>query len=358
MPKKILVIGHSLAAEQNRLPFKSSAEFDYHLAVPKIWESSGLKRKYIANLKPGSNSHIYSLDCLFAGKNSFFIWKNLKTLIKRLRPHIIYCWEEPWCLSTFQILSTYKKCPVVFFSAENKPKKLPVLFKLIQNYVYKKASAAIVISQESKNRLVNSGFQKNVYIVPLWIYHTQYVKDIQSKSSGIYIGRLIKLKAVDLLIKSLPFLHSFHLTIVGDGPEKEKLESLAKELKVQDRIKFTGVLNEKAMENLKLTAGLALFPTMETDQQAEQFGKAALECMASGIPAICSNTGNYSHFKNEIPICHLFEQLDPQGISNKIKQLLEDYPLESTRKTASDYIIGKYGPNKASEEFEACWKNL
>ena len=74
------------------------------------------------------------------------------------------------------------------------------------------------------------------------------------------------------------------LMLVGEGPEREHIESQCQELGILDKVIFFGKSNE--IDKILCFSDLFLLPS-----QTESFGLAALEAMASGVPVISSNTG-------------------------------------------------------------------
>ncbi|MCF6346684.1 MAG: N-acetyl-alpha-D-glucosaminyl L-malate synthase BshA [Flavobacteriaceae bacterium] len=74
------------------------------------------------------------------------------------------------------------------------------------------------------------------------------------------------------------------LLMVGDGPERESADLLAKQLGVRDQIVFLGNSNE--VNKILCYADLFLLPS-----ETESFGLAALEAMAARTPVISSNSG-------------------------------------------------------------------
>jgi N-acetyl-alpha-D-glucosaminyl L-malate synthase BshA len=74
------------------------------------------------------------------------------------------------------------------------------------------------------------------------------------------------------------------LLLVGDGPERDKMERLCRELGTCDDVRFLGKLD--AVEEVLSVADLFLMPS-----EKESFGLAALEAMACEVPVISSNTG-------------------------------------------------------------------
>jgi L-malate glycosyltransferase len=74
------------------------------------------------------------------------------------------------------------------------------------------------------------------------------------------------------------------LLMIGDGPERQPAEALARELGINDAVRFLGKL--EAVEEVLSVADLFLMPS-----EKESFGLAALEAMACEVPVISTNTG-------------------------------------------------------------------
>lgn len=74
------------------------------------------------------------------------------------------------------------------------------------------------------------------------------------------------------------------LLLVGDGPERPKIEQLTRDLDVQNDIRFLGKID--VVEEVLSVADLFLMPS-----EKESFGLAALEAMSCEVPVISSNTG-------------------------------------------------------------------
>jgi len=74
------------------------------------------------------------------------------------------------------------------------------------------------------------------------------------------------------------------LILVGDGPEREKVDLLCKELEIKDKVLFIGNSNE--VNKILCYSDLFLLPS-----ETESFGLAALEAMAAKTPIISTNSG-------------------------------------------------------------------
>jgi glycosyltransferase involved in cell wall biosynthesis len=60
----------------------------------------------------------------------------------------------------------------------------------------------------------------------------------------IAVGRLVPVKGFDVLLNAWAHVREAHLTLVGDGPERQALETLAEKLKIKDRVFFAGLRSD------------------------------------------------------------------------------------------------------------------
>ncbi len=106
------------------------------------------------------------------------------------------------------------------------------------------------------------------------------------KSDLLFVGRLIDDKKVDVLLQAVHRLldefPEIRCTIVGDGPERERLERLAVSLGMAERVRFTGLVEgDQTFAMMKSARAFAL-PSIR-----EGFGITVLEAMASGcVPVV------------------------------------------------------------------------
>jgi glycosyltransferase involved in cell wall biosynthesis len=104
----------------------------------------------------------------------------------------------------------------------------------------------------------------------------------------ISVASLKPMKGQEWLIRAMPAAikerPGARLTLVGDGPERERLELLARAIGVTDAVEFHG----PATDPMPLLAASDLFVLSSV---AEGFSNAILEAMAAGLPVIASNAG-------------------------------------------------------------------
>ncbi|MGB8522231.1 MAG: glycosyltransferase family 4 protein [Candidatus Acidiferrales bacterium] len=110
----------------------------------------------------------------------------------------------------------------------------------------------------------------------------------------VFFGRLVSTKGVRILIEAAGLLKTrdreFQVKIIGDGPERQELERLVKNLGVESYVRFLGyVSTERLEENLKDATAMVM-PSLG----GEVFGLVAAENMQMGRLVIASDIGALS----------------------------------------------------------------
>lgn len=106
----------------------------------------------------------------------------------------------------------------------------------------------------------------------------------------LFVGRVVYQKGLDLLLKALAELRDmkWSLDIVGDGPRVERLQNLANELQIGERVNFLGWQSRQMLPQIFQQANLFVNPSRH-----EGMPNAVLEAMASGLPVLASRiSGN------------------------------------------------------------------
>jgi glycosyltransferase involved in cell wall biosynthesis len=107
----------------------------------------------------------------------------------------------------------------------------------------------------------------------------------EGDGGAITIARLVPQKRVHLTIEAIAALrdlgHPMGLTVVGDGPERPALESLATRRGVADLVHFAGTVPAEQIPTALARAEIMLLPA-----QSEGFGLAAAEALMAGVPVI------------------------------------------------------------------------
>lgn len=139
----------------------------------------------------------------------------------------------------------------------------------------------------------------------------------------LFVGRLVPYKGADMLLKALSELDedikaNIHLTIVGDGPEKDNLTALARDLGISGLVRFTGWIPQAETASYYRTSDLFCFPSIR-----EFGGAVVLEAMASGLPSIVVNNGGIGEYVTH----ETGFRIDPVSRSGIISEMREKIGL-------------------------------
>jgi glycosyltransferase involved in cell wall biosynthesis len=105
--------------------------------------------------------------------------------------------------------------------------------------------------------------------------------------TALYAGRLIPWKGVSLAIRAVALKQEWRLLICGDGPDTRRLQRLARELRVEDRVSFLGLIPR--VEMLKLMSeqtDVFIFPSLH-----DEAPWVVAEAVTLGIPVVCLDLG-------------------------------------------------------------------
>jgi glycosyltransferase involved in cell wall biosynthesis len=360
--RRYAIIGHPLAAEENRLAFHGW-ESAVDLIAPREWKARSLGHTYRSHASPGGPSPtagtpghpaLHVLPVVASGRNSLFLWLGLSRLLARLRPDAIYCWEEPWCLATRQVAAQARSfgIPFLFYTAENRPKPLPWPFPALLRATFAEAAGCIAPTRAIAAQARAWGYAGPISVVPLWIRCRRPLAAHPGTRLLAFVGRLIPLKRVDLILEALVELPGFRLRIAGDGPERGRLEALARERGLEGRAEFLGHVPNAELERALAGCALLILPTGENARQAEQFGKAALEGVTLGLPVLASRGGNLADLATAFPTIVARDLDTAAAMAEAVRSVFAAYPdgaaLEEARKRAES----EYGPDAAARGLE------
>lgn len=126
-------------------------------------------------------------------------------------------------------------------------------------------------------------------------------ESLGSRKTILSVGNLIPIKGHESLVRAIAALSEKHPTlgcdVIGDGPQRERLVSLAKELGIENRVRFLGRRSREEVADLMRSATLFALPSTYEGLgcvylEAMATGKLALGCREQGIEEIIRHGSN------------------------------------------------------------------
>ena len=132
------------------------------------------------------------------------------------------------------------------------------------------------------------------------------------------------------------------LTLAGDGPMREELESLAATWGLKDRVHFPGFLSQTDLRKLTYVAHLFLHPS-ETpgDGNREGVPNSMLEAMASGLPVLATRHGGIPEAVTQGHSGWLVAEGDTASLAQGAMEIMQQRPLYESMASAASATVMK-----------------
>lgn len=283
---------------------------------------------------------------------------SLYRAIKDFSPAVIHCQNAVHCAFVRLVCGVRKgKRPRIILTHHSiRTERIPnfisgVIFNLV-------ADEIVVIAEHRKRALLGLGVAASkVFSIPnmldlsKWQYplshdaHAAYKKKAGVPNNCFVLlsaGRLVPSKRVDVFIrviselrKSVPNVFG---VILGDGPERASLESLAAELGVDSDISFPGVQSD--VVPYYLASDIYVFPS-----EYEVLPMSLIEALASGLPIVCSRIPGNDEIVSDGSTGFLVEDSILEYVS-KVRKLLADTSLRTRFSIAARKAAMRYSSER------------
>lgn len=289
----------------------------------------------------------------FTFKNNLRVLSSTRTLfflrrtIKKINPDAVLSFGEKY--NSFVLLSCLFLNLKVFVSDRSRPdKKWGFFHTTLRKILYPKASGIISQTNYSRDFLLKETSQRNIMVIPNPVREIN-IKSAERRNIILNVGRLIKTKRIDMLLKIFSDCENdeWELWLVGDdeGNEKNILTKLSIEMNITDKVTFWG--KQKDIDKFYRKAKIFAFTS-----ESEGLPNVLLEAMAAGLACISFDciAGPSDLIKNGTDgfIVNLF---DTKMYISKLNLLIKDAELRD--KLARNAILKskQYNINNIGEKF-------
>lgn len=271
----------------------------------------------------------------FVGRNNFFSNYGVKKYLKDNKIDVVL---SNYGISASHMVPVCKalKIPllVIFHGHDATNKKTLHKYKKKYLNLFNYASFIIVVSEEMKNGLIKQGANsKKIKVVPCGVNLSKFRFDSntpKTKKNFLAVGRFTPKKGplytINAFYQVLQKFPDATLTMVGKKTGLyDECVKLAEELKIQDSIKFTGILNQKEIAKLmQKSFAFVQHSVTATNGDMEGTPVSIMEAGASGLPIVSTLHGGIKDAVIHEKTGFLVNEFDVNQMANYMIQLCEN----------------------------------
>ena len=171
------------------------------------------------------------------------------------------------------------------------------------------------------------------------------------------LGRVVDKKGFDLLLAAYAGVASDHrgydLVIAGEGAARDRLQELAAELEVEDRVHFVGRLSRQDVAAAMDGATAFVMPS-----RLEPFGIVILEAWRAGVAVVASTRGGAPEFVDDGITGVLIDPFDTTAFTVALDRLLGDAPSRKAIAAAGHARVRAFDWRAVTEQYRAVYRSV
>jgi glycosyltransferase involved in cell wall biosynthesis len=243
-------------------------------------------------------------------------------------------------------------------------------WKMTAGY-YNKCDVVISPTKKLADSLIEAGLKKPTEIISNSV-NTDFFRPLSQKErdetrerygikgpSLVYMGRISYEKNIAQVIRSFSVLlerksmEEVRLMLVGDGPERGKLEKLIREKKLEKKIIWTG-----ALRGDELRKAIGCNDIFITASKSENMPLSVLEAMACGLPVVAVGERGLIEIVENGKNGYLSSSDSSKELADKITDILSDRDKKIQFGVFSRELSQKYSQERVMLSFEECYERL
>ncbi len=328
MLSKALVVGSYQVKVQ---VLARQPQLDLTVVVPPTWRDE--RGELVLEKQNDTGYKLEIAPLRLNGRYHLHYYPSIGGILRRVQPDIVHLDEEPYNLATFHALwqarRAVPRARIIFFTWQNLLRTYPPPFGWIERYVYRHSDYALAGNQSAVGVLRAKGFTGPMRVIPQFgVDPARYCPAPSApRAPGPirlgFAGRLVPEKGAALLIRALARIQEpWELKVVGSGPERLRLEALARELGVEPRVRLVAWQSSDRMPDFYRSLDLLVAPSVSRPNWTEQFGRVLVEAMACGIPVLGSNAGEIPNVIGDAGV--LFSEGNVDALSDALCALMSN----------------------------------
>lgn len=319
--------------------------------VEEIFEGIHIHRIPFLSKKRGQLNDIYGFPLFFSP-----IWlTRLNNVAKSHAVDLIIVRDLPMAMAALRI-GKLQKIPVILDMAECYPELLRLIWKfepfraanilvrnpfladIIERFVVKKVDHIWAMIEESRNRLINKGVNKEkISIVSNTPIYERFIKasptfpgtlqQHKDKLILLYVGFVNYSRGLDTVIESIPRLLKKNINIfcviIGTGSAEKTLQDRVEKLDIQDNVSFEGWIDNKRVPGYILSSDICLVPHHKCSHWDNTIPNKLFDYMAAGKPVVVSDVEPMERIVSDVKCGLIFKSGNASNLAEQLSRLAD-----------------------------------
>ncbi|WP_083967329.1 glycosyltransferase [Methylosinus sp. R-45379] len=365
-PLRVVSVAHSAVGQkggrQRYTPLLRQSDLDLHLVVPKNWREFGRSLIGEPAIDPDMQLHVLPILFPSAGPLNWYLhfYPRLPRLLRKVRPHVLHLWEEPWSIVALQAALTKQDAALVLEVDQNILKTLPPPFETIRRFVLKKCAHILARSPDAEAVVRAGGYEGPVTMIGYGVDQDCFRPDgaVEPRGAGLrigYVGRLVEEKGLDDVLDAIARAEaSVSLDLIGAGPHEGKLRARVARLGLGERVSFRDWAPPHEVARFMRGLDALILFTRTTPRVREQFGRVIIEAQSCGVPVIGSTGGAIPN------VIGGGGWVAPERDSAALARLLDDiavgkHDLRATSRAALENVAARFTYEEVARTLRRAW---
>ena len=291
--------------------------------------------------------------------------KNIRNIINEIKPDILHA-HYASSYGLLGALMNYHPFIISMWGSDILlfPKNGPIQKQIIK-YNLKKADYIFSTSEymiKEAKLYTNKEIEHTPFGIDLEIFNSSKInKALNNKEINLGIVKALKeVYGIKYLIEAVKEVkvqnpeYKITLNILGEGPQKEELISLAEKLNILDSIKFYNKRDLRGVADFYRNIDIGVYPSL-----SESFGVTVLEAQAMGVPVIVSDIDAFKEttIPNETSL--ICKKKDSESIVKAINKLIKDKnKYEEMSEKAKEFVANNFDEKEIFNNINKLYENI
>jgi glycosyltransferase involved in cell wall biosynthesis len=363
---RVLIAGHVYVEPSARGKLRALAGrgLDLTVAVPQRWRDPALDRARETTWERQQTLEVFPIAMRHMGDplQARFAARALAALVRDKRPELVQIEAEPETAVARQMvrLAARLRVPTVLVTTANvdgtgswleRWRRRRTLRRLA-GALAASAGAAELVRRDAPNLTVSVLPPQGAAVPPAPAHEPH-----EGLTIG-FVGRLVSHRGLDTLLGALAqHRHAaWRLVVAGDGPERERLERLASQLRLAARVHWVGALPPEQLARQWPAWDVLVAPSRPSGTWNEPTGATLLEAMAHEVAVIGSDTGALPELIGPAGI--VTPPGDAEALATAIGVVLDPERRASLARAARARAIELFSDDAVAERTVAFWESV